>query len=45
MRVLFLPEGMDPDNTVVMTEVGLPSGERIGTDLYPELWRREPIRA
>jgi len=45
VRVLFRPEGMDPDNTAVMTEVGLSSGCRIGTDLYPELWRREPIPA
>jgi ectoine hydroxylase-related dioxygenase (phytanoyl-CoA dioxygenase family) len=45
VRVLFRPEGMDPDNTAVMTEVGLSSGDRIGTDLYPELWRREPIPA
>ena len=44
VRVLFRPEGMGPDNTAVMTEVGLSSGDRIGTDLYPELWRREPIR-
>ena len=45
VRVLFRPEGMGPDNTAVMTEVGLSSGDRIGTDLYPELWRREPIPA
>ena len=45
VRVLFRPEGMDPDNTAVMTEVGLSSGDRIGTDLYPELWRRELIPA
>ena len=45
VRVLFRPEGMGPDNTAVMTEVGRPSGDRIGTDLYPELWRREPIPA
>jgi hypothetical protein len=25
--------------------VGLSSGCRIGTDLYPELWRREPANA
>ncbi|MCP4794135.1 MAG: hypothetical protein GY882_12520, partial [Actinomycetia bacterium] len=45
VRVLFRPEGMDPDNSAVMTEVGLSSGDRIGTDLYPELWRREPANA
>ena len=45
VRVLFRPEGMDPDNTAVMTEVGLSSGCRIGIDLYPELWRREPANA
>jgi len=45
VRVLFRPEGMDPDNTAVLTEVGLSSGCRIGTDLYPELWCREPANA
>ncbi|MCH2412537.1 MAG: phytanoyl-CoA dioxygenase family protein, partial [Acidimicrobiales bacterium] len=45
VRVLFRPEGMSPDHSAAMTEVGLSSGDRIGTDLYPQLWRREPIPA
>ena len=45
VRVLFRPEGMSPDHSVAMTEVGLSSGDRIGTDLYPQLWRREPANA
>ena len=40
VRVRFKPEGMDPDHTAVMTEAGLSDGDPIGTDLYPELWRR-----
>ncbi|MEM7323478.1 MAG: phytanoyl-CoA dioxygenase family protein [Actinomycetota bacterium] len=43
VRVLFRPEGMDPDHSQVMTEVGLRPGDRIGTELYPEVWRREPV--
>ena len=45
VRVLFRPEGMSPDHSAAMTEVGLSSGDRIGTDLYPQLWRREPANA
>ncbi len=45
VRVLFRPEGMDPDNSDVMRSVGLSPGDRIGTDLYPELWRRDPVPA
>ncbi len=40
VRVTFRPEGMDPDHTEVMTEVGLSPGDRIGTHLYPKLWQR-----
>lgn len=40
VRVKFKPEGMDPDHEEVMTEAGLADGDIIGTDLYPEVWRR-----
>ena len=40
VRVKFRDEGMDPDHQAVMTAAGLAEGDRIGTDLYPELWRR-----
>lgn len=40
VRVCFKPEGMDPDHSQVMTELGLVPGDRIGGDLYPELWHR-----
>ena len=44
VRVAFRPEGMDPDHSGVMRAAGLDHGDRIGGDLYPELWRRpEPI--
>lgn len=42
VRVNFRPEGMDPDHSGVMAEHGLQPGDRIGGELYPELWRREP---
>jgi ectoine hydroxylase-related dioxygenase (phytanoyl-CoA dioxygenase family) len=45
VRVLFRPEGMSPDHSAAMTAAGLSSGDRIGTDLYPQLWRREPVPA
>lgn len=40
VRVCFRPEGMDPDHSAVMAAAGLAPGDRIGGDLYPELWRR-----
>lgn len=40
VRVTFKEWGMDPDHTDAMTGVGLAPGDRLGTDLYPELWRR-----
>lgn len=40
VRVMFRPEGMDPDHSQVMTERGLQPGDRVATDLYPEVWRR-----
>jgi ectoine hydroxylase-related dioxygenase (phytanoyl-CoA dioxygenase family) len=40
VRVRFKETGMDPDHTEVMTAHGLSDGDRVGGDLYPELWRR-----
>lgn len=40
VRIRFRECGMDPDHSVVMTERGLKPGDRPGTDLYPEVWRR-----
>ena len=43
VKVAFRPEGMDPDHSGVMRAAGLRHGDRIGGDLYPELWwRSEP---
>lgn len=39
VRVMFRPEGMDPDHSQVMTEAGLKPGDRPGTDLYPVAWQ------
>ena len=39
VRVMFRPEGMDPDHSQVMTEAGLKPGDRPGTDLYPMVWQ------
>ena len=40
VRVRFRETGMDPDHQAVMTEHGFDDGDRVGGDLYPELWRR-----
>lgn len=40
VRVRFRETGMDPDHTEAMTSVGLSDGDRLGTDLYPEVWTR-----
>ncbi len=40
VRIKFREHGMDPDHTAVMTERGLKPGDRVGTDLYPEIWHR-----
>jgi hypothetical protein len=40
VRVAFRPEGMDPDHSGDMRAAGLDHGDRIGGDLYPELWQR-----
>ncbi|WP_420547891.1 phytanoyl-CoA dioxygenase family protein [Curvivirga sp.] len=37
VRVSFKPWGMDPDHTEVMTNMGLKDGDRLGTDLYPQI--------
>lgn len=42
VRVKFRPEGMDPDHSAVMSAAGLRPGDRIGTELYPEVWSRVP---
>ena len=41
VRVRFRPEGMSPDHSEIMTEYGLSDGDRIGTDLYPLVWKRD----
>lgn len=41
VRVHFRPTGMDPDHSQVMTDAGLSPGDRVGGDLYPELWRAQ----
>lgn len=38
VRVLFRPEGMDPDHSGVMRANGLAPGDRVGGDLYPQVW-------
>jgi ectoine hydroxylase-related dioxygenase (phytanoyl-CoA dioxygenase family) len=43
VRVMFRPEGMDPDHSQVMTKLGLSPGDRIGGDLYPEVWRQGDV--
>ena len=43
VRIRFREEGMDPDHSAVMTAAGLGPGDRVGGDLYPELWRRELV--
>lgn len=40
VRVKFRATGMDPDHREAMTAVGLKPGDRLGTDLYPEVWTR-----
>jgi ectoine hydroxylase-related dioxygenase (phytanoyl-CoA dioxygenase family) len=39
-RIKFRECGMDPDHTECMLAAGLKEGDRPGTDLYPEIWRR-----
>jgi len=39
VRVIFRPEGMDPDHREVMTAAGLAPGDRVRGPLYPEIWR------
>lgn len=41
VRICFRQEGMDPDHSGVMAAAGLSPGDRVGGDLYPELWRSE----
>ena len=35
VHIKFKDCGMDPDHSNIMTEYGLKSGDRLGTDLYP----------
>jgi len=39
-RVCFRETGMDPDHSAVMSAAGLTPGDRVGGELYPEIWRR-----
>ena len=39
-HIKFRECGMDPGHTECMLAAGLKEGERSGTDLYPEIWRR-----
>ncbi len=41
VRINFRAEGMDPDHSQIMTEVGLAPGDPVGTDLYPKIWTRQ----
>jgi ectoine hydroxylase-related dioxygenase (phytanoyl-CoA dioxygenase family) len=43
VRIKFRECGMDPDHSAIMTEHGLKSGDRPGTDLYPRVWTRPEI--
>ena len=43
VRVCFRDEGMDPDHRDVMAAMGLRPGDRVGGDLYPQLWRRHRV--
>ena len=40
IRIKFRDYGMDPDHSADMIEKGLKSGDRPGTDLYPQIWAR-----
>ena len=38
VRVRFRPDGMDPDHSAIMRSVGLADGDRVASELYPEIW-------
>jgi ectoine hydroxylase-related dioxygenase (phytanoyl-CoA dioxygenase family) len=40
VHINFRECGMDPDHSAIMTEYGLKPGDRPGTDLYPQIWKR-----
>lgn len=40
VRIKFRKEGMDPDHSKIMSEYGMKPGERVGRELYPEIWVR-----
>ena len=37
-RVIFRPQGMDPDHREIMTANGLKPGDKPGSHLYPQVW-------
>ena len=39
VRIKFRDCGMDPDHSPDMIKKGLKSGDRPGTDLYPQIWK------
>jgi ectoine hydroxylase-related dioxygenase (phytanoyl-CoA dioxygenase family) len=40
VHIKFRECGMDPDHSAIMNEYGLKPGDRPGTELYPEVWKR-----
>ena len=40
-RVIFRPEGMDPDHSDVMRDLGLNPGDKLSGSLYPKVWARK----
>jgi len=40
VRIKFRECGMDPDHSVLMQQYGLKSGDKPGTELYPQVWTR-----
>ena len=40
IRIKFRDCGMDPDHSPDMIEKGLKPGDRLDTDLYPQIWKR-----
>ena len=40
VRVIFRPEGMDPDHSETMRSLGLKPGDRLSGSRYPQLWSR-----
>jgi ectoine hydroxylase-related dioxygenase (phytanoyl-CoA dioxygenase family) len=38
VRIKFRDEGMDPDHSEIMRENGMKPGDRLGSELYPQIW-------